>query len=284
MVVGAGRGPLVEKTLKAAAKAKKYVTIYAVEKNVNAIVTLEVLRDLRWGANEGLENGIVQIINEDMRFWEAPRKADLVISELLGSFGDNELSPECLDGVWNYVREDTISIPCSYNSFLVPCSSQKLYSQLLMDKKVNNGPYEYGYVVHVRNAYLIDEPQVLFSFEHTNLTKPPHERNNRRSKKLTFTAKLNTVCHGFVGYFDCCLFEDVHLSIVPSTQNADMFSWFPIYFPIQVPFNVTPENEIEVQFTRNVNSSHVWYEWTILQPMPSKIHNVKGRYYSISLH
>lgn len=25
-------------------------------------------------------------------------QADLIVSELLGSFGDNELSPECLDG------------------------------------------------------------------------------------------------------------------------------------------------------------------------------------------
>ncbi|TRZ06104.1 hypothetical protein HGM15179_021003, partial [Zosterops borbonicus] len=33
-----------------------------------------------------------------MRGWEAPEAADLVVSELLGSFGDNELSPECLDG------------------------------------------------------------------------------------------------------------------------------------------------------------------------------------------
>ena len=25
-------------------------------------------------------------------------QADIIVSELLGSFGDNELSPECLDG------------------------------------------------------------------------------------------------------------------------------------------------------------------------------------------
>ena len=284
MVVGAGRGPLVEKTLKAAAQAKKYVTIYAVEKNVNAVVTLEVLRDLRWGASDGLPNGVVQIINQDMRYWEAPHKADLVISELLGSFGDNELSPECLDGVWSYVREDTISIPCSYNSYLSPVQSQKLYSQLLIDKKINSSPYDYGYVVHVRNAYLIDEPQVVFTFEHKDLMKPPKERDNSRSKNLTFTSKLKTVCHGFVGYFDCCLFEDVHLSTVPSTQNANMFSWFPIYFPVQMPFNVTPDDKIEVHMTRNLDNNHVWYEWTMLQPIPSKIHNLKGKHYSISLH
>jgi protein arginine N-methyltransferase 5 len=36
-----------------------------------------------------------------MRRWKPSHpddKADIMVSELLGSFGDNELSPECLDG------------------------------------------------------------------------------------------------------------------------------------------------------------------------------------------
>jgi protein arginine N-methyltransferase 5 len=33
-----------------------------------------------------------------MRTLELPEKVDILITELLGSFGDNELSPECLDG------------------------------------------------------------------------------------------------------------------------------------------------------------------------------------------
>jgi protein arginine N-methyltransferase 5 len=32
-----------------------------------------------------------------MRIWQPPKRADIIISELLGSFGDNELSPECLE-------------------------------------------------------------------------------------------------------------------------------------------------------------------------------------------
>ena len=40
----------------------------------------------------------VTVVHIDMRLWDAPEKADILVSELLGSFGDNELSPECLDG------------------------------------------------------------------------------------------------------------------------------------------------------------------------------------------
>jgi len=34
-------------------------------------------------------------------------KADILVSELLGSFGDNELSPECLDGAQRFLKPDT---------------------------------------------------------------------------------------------------------------------------------------------------------------------------------
>ena len=39
MVVGAGRGPLVDRALRAAQQANRKVRIYAIEKNPNAIVT-----------------------------------------------------------------------------------------------------------------------------------------------------------------------------------------------------------------------------------------------------
>lgn len=43
------------------------------------------------------------VVSSDMREWVAPEKADILVSELLGSFGDNELSPECLDGVQSFL-------------------------------------------------------------------------------------------------------------------------------------------------------------------------------------
>lgn len=46
----------------------------------------------------------VTIVSSDMREWNAPEKSDIMVSELLGSFGDNELSPECLDGVQKFLK------------------------------------------------------------------------------------------------------------------------------------------------------------------------------------
>lgn len=58
---------------------------------------LENLREEMWGDQ-------VEVISCDMRAWDAPIKADILVSELLGSFGDNELSPECLDGAQRFLK------------------------------------------------------------------------------------------------------------------------------------------------------------------------------------
>jgi protein arginine N-methyltransferase 5 len=41
-----------------------------------------------------------------MRSWNPTHKVDIMVSELLGSFGDNELSPECLDGVQRVLKSN----------------------------------------------------------------------------------------------------------------------------------------------------------------------------------
>lgn len=59
--------------------------------------SLQALKEEMWGND-------VTVVSSDMREWQAPEKADILVSELLGSFGDNELSPECLDGVQRFLK------------------------------------------------------------------------------------------------------------------------------------------------------------------------------------
>ena len=109
----------------------------------------------------------VTIVAQDMRLWQAPEEADILVSELLGSFGDNELSPECLDGAQKFLKGENhffslpshttshywslsltffppshlihhlihlvaggISIPCKSTSYLSPISTSRLWSEL----------------------------------------------------------------------------------------------------------------------------------------------------------
>lgn len=56
---------------------------------------------------------------------------DILISELLGSFGDNELSPECLDGILHLLNPTHgISIPASYTAYMTPIAAPKLHADI----------------------------------------------------------------------------------------------------------------------------------------------------------
>ena len=99
MVVGAGRGPLVRASLAAAEAVGVNVHVYAVEKNANAANTL-----FHFKKDEEVWAEKVTVVCEDMRVFDPPEKADIIVSELLGSFGDNELSPECLDGAQRFLK------------------------------------------------------------------------------------------------------------------------------------------------------------------------------------
>uniref|UniRef100_A0A8C1B2W6 Protein arginine N-methyltransferase 5 n=1 Tax=Cyprinus carpio carpio TaxID=630221 RepID=A0A8C1B2W6_CYPCA len=274
MVLGAGRGPLVNASLRAAKQAKRKLRVYAVEKNPNAVVTLENWKFEEWGDQ-------VTVVSCDMREWTAPEKADIIVSELLGSFGDNELSPECLDGAQHFLKDDGISIPCSYTSFLAPLSSSKLYNEVRGCRERDKDPechFETPYVVRLHNFHQLADPKPCFTFVH-----PTTDMNNNRYQCLRFSIGCNSVLHGFAGYFEATLYKDVTLSIKPETHSPGMFSWFPILFPLKPPIPLCCGDNVSVRFWRCNNGKKVWYEWAVTEPVCSAIHNPAGRSYTIGL-
>ena len=152
LVVGAGRGPLVREAIAAVdrvtsislmgteGKEALHAKVIAIEKNPSAVLYLQSLKGTEpsWnGAHDpaapNLANGArdivpgtscVSVIGCDMReatshpilrhmIENQQARGDIVVSELLGSFGDNELSPECLDGVQKcgVLKDTCVSIP-----------------------------------------------------------------------------------------------------------------------------------------------------------------------------
>jgi len=279
MVLGAGRGPLVDASLNAAAEAGRTIRVFALDKNANAVVTLRNrrLNEPEWTAH-------VTVVTSDMRAWKAPELADIIVSELLGSWGDNELSPECLDGAVRYLKPTGISIPSSYVSTVAPLSSSKLWNEVRGLRELKH--FETPYVVKVHNAYQMAPSQKVFYFEHPTaeqLETPPAEPDNNRALTLSFEVPTGGRLHGFVGYFHCTLYKDVAISTDPATESIGMFSWFPLYMPLRQPVHVPDGATVSAQFWRHVSPQKVWYEWALLQPEASPIHNPSGRSYHIGL-
>jgi len=297
MVLGAGRGPLVRAALKAGEQSGRTLKVYAVEKNPNAVVTLLDQKERLWGET-------VDVVFGDMRQWKPNKsrrkpgggeveeedesgddlRADIVVSELLGSFGDNELSPECLYDAEDLFKPDAVSIPSSYTSWIGPLQSSKLYNEVRSSFDIDKNPhahFETPYVVHLQNRTELADPQPLFTFEHP--AKDGHPVDNTRFDTKTFTVTMDSVLHGFGGYFECTLYKDIMISINPATHSKGMFSWFPIFFPLSTPVQLQKGQTVEVNFWRLTNKKTVWYEWNITRPVPLPIHNPNGRSYEIGL-
>ena len=153
-VCGAGRGPLVTRALKASEAAKVPISLWAVEKNPNAFVLLQRHNHEDW-------DNKVALVQSDMRSWRGPFEhgpsgakqnlpIDILISELLGSFADNELSPECLDGMVHLLaRPHGISIPRSYAAYLTPIGAPKLHADTALRVQYEPTAFETPAVVWV---------------------------------------------------------------------------------------------------------------------------------------
>ncbi|KAE8378807.1 PRMT5 arginine-N-methyltransferase-domain-containing protein [Aspergillus bertholletiae] len=208
-VVGAGRGPLVTRALKASAETGVDIDMWVVEKNPNAFVLLQRHNATIWG-------GKATLVQSDMRSWKGPRvekkpsssqppapvgqslgiedsmlyeaeadpknqaqaseanpvpeliptTIDIVVSELLGSFGDNELSPECLDGITHLINPvHGISIPESYTAHFTPISAPKLHADVMHQTISNPAAPETPYVVmlHAVDFLSTSQPTTLGS-------------------------------------------------------------------------------------------------------------------------
>ncbi len=337
VVAGAGRGPLVDATLRAWKRVQKEksfegkLRIVVVEKNAHAMTGLRMrlskekgypnIEDCSYthhshGARDVWDPDVVTLVHEDMRKWGEVRKhikssegAHIVVSELLGSFGDNELSPECLEGVQEVLRAECgVSIPHRYTSHLAPVASSKLWMQArdLFEGKGLGTPF----VVNMYSFTQLTESQPVFTFTHVSYSRdarhhefppPPHDYAGSISKgagagfietkSLSFgEIAQDCIVHGFVGYFDAELYpaDEESAAVVISTnpQNCtrQMMSWFPMYFPIEKPVTVRAGERVKSTMWRcsSKRRREVWYEWALVSPVVSKVHNDSGCCSSIS--
>jgi protein arginine N-methyltransferase 5 len=267
-VVGAGRGPLVTRALKASAEAGVEIDLWAVEKNQNAFVLLQRHNETIWGGN-------VTLVQSDMRAWKGPRvpkqknkgpqdpvgeslgiessllhkkgendpgrastfaetqdsnlsytHVDIIVSELLGSFADNELSPECLDGVNDLINPvHGISIPASYSAHFTPVSAPKLHSDVVHQTVSNPAAPETPYVVMLHAIDFLsttDTPAV-------NESSTPSEGNRASTPSASFSATEFPT---------------------PFVQTAWSFSHPNRHIPPQSPMQSTISNAHNVRQTR----------------------------------
>jgi protein arginine N-methyltransferase 5 len=282
-VVGAGRGGLVEASLDAIRSLvdpdiTTRFTITCVEKNRFAAISLNHKLLHKWNMPNTPK---IVIENIDMRDWRPDQKVDVLVSELLGSLGDNEASPECLNASVMELLSPArgVSIPHRYFSSLEPVSAHKAWSQV-RDMKKFQMPLVTLFHTHSRPS--VQGPKMLFEFVHA---RDSAANELEQSRSLTWTMAYDTCIHGFAGYFHCDLDEEGEcvMSIDPRTATPRMVSWFPAFLPLQTPVYVQQGATVQVFVRRRSTKSRMWIEWTLIEPFPQPTNNLDGTFHSVGL-
>jgi len=332
-IVGAGRGPLVHAVLLASEDVGIPVRILAIEKNPYALLTLHKLLKSRWlprleyvrrirseeNANTTPDSSgdvesdsaskkkrlpplfEIEVIGHDVREMsrETTGVVDIIASELLGSFSDNELAPECLfTPEVRLLRPGGMCLPRKECNYVAPVSAPRIWQEIEAHNKASL--LETPYVCRLHKYMHADRPQECFTFEHplTTVTSFSSEAEQNeleiitsmQIRELRFTVQSDMIIHGLVGYFSTWLLENddtTRMSTLPETYSHGMFSWFPMFFPLLKPLVARAGTSLKVSVARKRDGNKkIWYEWSVCeegQESSLKIHNEGGAAASMRL-
>ena len=299
-VLGGGRGPLIRMVISAIQSvitthnsnnansvclSKSNFRVFCVEKNINAFNTLLTLQQ-----HEPHIFADVLMIHSDMRtfvpsLYNIPH-IDICVSELLGSFGDNELSPECLSHITQYMSSYGVMIPQRYTSYIRPVYCLKTW----MNIKLSNESYETPFIIKFKKAfYPIDEVKPCFSFKHESGKVECQEEKFNQQQSVEFVFDDDNVISGFAGYFEAVLYKDVVMSILPGNKHtSNLNSWFPVFFPSAKEVYVKKNEKLVINVRRVNDMRKVWYEWSFVGEndvygVNYKVHNSNGDCYAMLL-
>jgi hypothetical protein len=211
---------------------------------------------------------------------------DLIISETLGSIGDNEDIVSILDhAIENFLEPEGLVIPFHIRSFLVPIESPLIESNTCGDlaeigvhQAVACSEYHHKiseyYLPRVSNSFDMVFDSIIPSSDDLSQAvqlkewqfKYTHTASRDRSRtkytvEISYPIIKTGLFSGFKGFFMAELVNpevvDQHITIDISSDNIDLHTtsdcWKHLYLPIENQVAVNDGDEIKLNFTRITN-------------------------------
>ncbi|GET88405.1 methyltransferase-like protein [Leishmania tarentolae] len=284
VLLGCGRGPLIDECLNAVSALGVRLRIFAIEKNcpAAAFTRMRWANDPEWTQLAYTFGHTLEVIVADGRTIATSAEnglltlpadfglCDLLVSELLGSLGDNELSPECLEAFHAQLEDiqrsrgitvnpHLVCIPQQYTAWVAPLMSAT-FDGAVVEAAVKGltvpppGCHDHHAAVHhtllvtnLSRAVTLAPPQPCWTFEHKFNTGSSGDGDSTkrreavpldRSASLVFEAPSCGRCCGLAGYFSAVLYQSATapatiLATSPVERTEDMYSWFPCVFALE---------------------------------------------------
>lgn len=203
-----------------------------------------------------------------------PEKADVLVSELIGSLAlEEDILKYLIDAKKRFLKEKGVIIPSYIDIHVAPVEAASTYEKEITfwNKNLYGIDFQKGReeAVNSRFIQLIDprgilaEPAKLhyIDFCQVNEPKGPYIDNS-----VAFKIERGGILHGFCGWFSAKLSKGVMLSNSPHNRPTH---WKQNFFPIQNPVHVKKGDA--VRFKMNVKSfSHITV-WSWIVEIKEKI-------------
>jgi len=256
--MGAGTGLLGIWALQAGA-----AKVYAIEKTEAINLAKEIAR-----ANNCLDK--IEFINQNSMDVELPEKANILISETLGSFGIDENTIQFTnDARERFLTEDGTLIPQSIELFVSPVNDDKAYNKVDFWRNIPDIDFSPAFelfskkimIESVNRKGLLSMP---VSIGYVDLTKNIDEVFNARNYiKIEKAGKI----HGVAGWFHTKLCDGVEIDTSP---NAPQTHWKQVFFPFRDSIDVITGDVLDWSVkvgVKDINSddTRISYEYRCTQ-------------------
>lgn len=255
LVIGPGKGALIERLLSVSRNYSCETLVDAVEKNPKCLEILKHKNGTMWDHK-------VNIYYQDARSY-TQKSYDMIVSELIGSFGCNELAPEILR---SFTQKNTIMIPESITNYIRP-----IYAKAISN--LSEEQHQRPYLTKLREFYPVSEFAQAWRFHFPDTDSMDTSRYHETHFHASHVSHIN----GFEGIFSAVLYKQITIGIHPNLRMGCCKSWFPIIFPVKDALVQLGHNfKFSIQ---RVIKENVWYEWSF----DNIVYNTNGHAFKIKL-
>jgi len=214
-----------------------------------------------------------------------PPKADIVISESLGSFCLEEGIIENMEDAKRFLEKEGKLMPCQLDHFVVPVISEKCQNEIdtwkSIDKEIN---FDVARDVAIFNVYqkpifkndIYQGPQANQKIDSIDFYQK-NSGKDRLSKKVTWrfpNIVKNPTISGFCLWWKAFLTPEIFFSTSP---NDPPTHWEQIYIPLEEPIHILGEDFVDFQLYTNYLDPGIDIRWHVIQRRKNKNILVSGK-------
>ena len=255
--IGTGSGLLSYFAVEAGAKV-----VYAIEQNS------AIIEDAKLIAKANCVDDRVVFIKGLSININLPQKADVIISEILGSYSiEEDVVKYMTDAKKRFLKRGGILMPARIEMYIAPVEAQKIYrSEIIFWEKKLYG-FDFQSVrekaVNVRYAETLNQKGILA--EPARIQAIDFYRFNGAvelyiDKTAIFHIKKRGIIHGLAGWFKAKLSDNITLSTSPYDK---LTHWKNNFFPIESPLPVSRGDTVSVRIAAKKMFNTIHWSWDV---------------------